>query len=124
MTYVTDADCVGTAAVKQDILYIGQFCTILGSITYLYIILLTVLTEIGCGGTVYAVTQICGCGREVQTVLSQFLAVKHNLIFRLVVVTAYVSLTYAGHILHGGQEIGGHLIGLTKVITVNLKLGA
>ena len=56
--------------------------------------------------------------------LSQLLAVKHHLILRLVVVTAYVSLTHAGNVLHCGQEIGSHLIGLAKVITVNLKLGA
>ena len=46
MTYIAYANGIGSATVKQDILNILQLGAVLRSITYLYVILLTVLTEI------------------------------------------------------------------------------
>ncbi len=53
--------------------------------------------------------------------LSQLYAVKHHLVLGPVVVAAHISLAHGLNILHGSQELGGHGIGHSKIITVNLE---
>jgi len=109
--------------VNENIFETFQTCTEFGRITHFDIILISILTIFGSNGTIDTITQIITCSSQVQSVHRQFLAVEINLIFRLVIATADVNLSYTFHVQQFTFQTGGHAIGRRHIISVYLKIG-
>ena len=117
--HILDAHTFAARVVDENILNVGDRCTVLGCIHHLDVIFLTILAELGCSGAVDAVAQIGSGSRKVKPVDCEFFAVEIHLILGLILVTRDFHVGSTLDAFEHSLESLSHRVGLGEVVAVD-----
>ena len=85
--HIFHAHALALSIIDENILYVGNRGAEFRGIHHFDVIFLSIFAEVACRASIDAITQVIGCGGEVEPVDCELLAVEVNLIFRLIVCT-------------------------------------